>query len=307
MDKQDKINKEKNDLNTAYALGVEYGKELGRLRRFLNSLEVTCKELKTGFIEEFDLFTEDKTVLCQREIENLLLMMDYLRFHYHDDNKGQLAIILFQIDRYLMEYDLTHHKGAGAKLLQDMSPYTDFMHPTERGLLELKRTILNLECWLFGLYALKATIRAFKKRLGINKGFNYLERLLDLEKTALKWETTPLQALKQHCRAASGYQYEDYLACMNRGLIELKKRGIDLHLEPFNYKALRPTAETVKNIADTGAFFAPLFDAEDEFMIHIKQLSGFYVRQVQDYYLATAENLMATINELKQLQKAEGR
>lgn len=302
------MTKEKQDaIDKAYELGVEYGRELARLRRFLNSLEKTQRALKTGFAEEFDLFTEDETVLLRPKIENLMLVMDYLNFHYHDDNQGQLSVILFQIDRYLMEYDLTHYKGASKKLLQDMGPYLDYMKPTERGLLELKNRILNLECWLFGLYGLQATIRAFKKRTGIAKGFNYLEGLLHLDKAALKWEGSSLQALKQHCRDAEGYSYEDYLACMNRGLVELKKRGIDLQLEPFDFRALRPTANTVKTIAEKGEFFAQFFHAADEFMIHIYQFSEVYRDQVDSYYKGIERALLETEDELEQLNRAEDR
>ena len=273
--------------------------EITALKDLLNCIPDNFKGVHGGFMSSYG--EELKTMPYAKDLKNMFTVLDYFCGVMRDTLECQMTANLWEIDRILLEHDLTHSDYAPSNLLKELEQYTNFMRPTERSIRSLRYRILDLICYIYSINGFLAGIRALKKVTGATKGGRYLEDQLRLKKTALNWKTTPLQGLKDACRKSEAYHFEDYLSCLNAGLLELKKRGIDLDIPPVEFSRLRPTPSTIQAIISSGHFLATnmyLVENIGPMAISMYQIHEEYVKQVGPYYALYERKLFEIEREL---------
>lgn len=270
-------------------------KEFEKLKQFIEGLPEYFSGISAGYVE---YLADKKGLLYQEEIKKLCVLLDFFYDHLFEENGLRLEAILWHIDRILLHHDLKHNKKITKATREALEPYTEFMELTERGRFELKRDVCDLVCWFYGIYGLIASIKAFKKATGI-KGFDFMLKKMSMLQTPLKWKDTSFYDLKKACKDYRGYRFEDHIAVMNKGLLELKERGIDLGIPALEFKDIRPSAKTVNAIAESGHFLNNSFPLEGNYLIHVYMSHEAYFNQVKDNYFIYERLLIENENAMK--------
>lgn len=254
---------------------------LKKLKLFIKNLPEYFSGISAGYVEYLG---EAKGLLYQKDIEALTKLLDFYFNRMHEINSIKIEAILWHIDRLLLEHDLRCSKHASKELREDLEQYTAFMKPTGRSILQLENMILDLFCYFFGIYSLIATVQALKKATKI-KGFDFIITQMDMDKTAFDLKSMSFREMKKACRESAGFKFEDYLTCINKGMLELKERGLDLKIPPLDFRKVRPNTNTLNAIIESGAFTAPHISLEGDYLISIYQAHEAYRKQVWNSYL----------------------
>ena len=269
------------------------------LQRFFEGIPERFKGPNSGYMDYFEEFDE---IAYKDDLYKIVLMVDQFVAHFYEENIFRLCTILWHIDRMLLEHDLSHSKHASKGLKEELAIYTEFMRPTDRSCKELKLNIANLACWFFGFYGLQAAIEAFKVKTGLTgkalKGLKHMESMLRLRKTKLNWKKQCFAEMKHQCSEIEEFYYEDYIATMNKGLLELKKRGIDLRVPLFEPSKLRAKKDTIEAMAKSESVFHKLMYTKGVYILHIYQMHEAYREQVSKYCSEFEKLLLEVDREL---------
>lgn len=253
---------------------------LKKLKLFIKNLPEYFSGVSAGYVEYLGGATG---LLYQKDIEALTKLLDFYFNRLHEINSIKIEAILWQIDRILLEHDFRCSEHASKELREELEQYTAFMKPTGRSILQLKNMILDLFCYFFGIYSLIATVQALKKASKI-KGFDFIVTQMNMDKTELELTSMSFREMKKACRESKGFKFEDYLTCINKGMLELKERGLDLEIPPLDFKKVRPNAATLNAIIESGEFTAPNIFLEGDYLISIYQAHEAYRAQVWSNY-----------------------
>lgn len=263
---------------------------LKKLKLFVKNLPKYFSGLSAGYVEYLG---EAEGLLYQKDIEALTKLLDFYFNRMYEINGIKIEAILWHIDRLLLEHDLSSSKHASKELKEDLEQFTEFMKPTVRSILQLKNMILDLFCYFFGIYSIIATVQALKKASKI-KGFDFIVTQMEMDKTDFDLNSMSFRDMKKACKESRYYKFEDYLTCINKGILELKERGLDLEIPAFNLKKIRPDTNTLNKIIESGTFTAPDIVLEGDYLISIYQAHEAYKEQVwstyQEYVSLLLEN-----------------
>lgn len=254
--------------------------ELKKLKLFVKNLPEYFSGVSAGYAEYLG---EATGLLYQKDIEALTKLLDFYFNRMHEINGIKIEAILWHIDRLLLEHDLRCSRHASKDLREELEQFTVFMKPTARSILQLKNMILDLFCYFFGIYSVIATVKALKKATKI-KGFDFIITQMDMDKTEFELNSMSFREMKKACRESKGFKFEDYLTCINKGMSELAERGLDLEIPPLDLKKIRPNANTLNAIIESGTFTAPDIALEGDYLISIYQAHEAYRKQVWSNY-----------------------
>ena len=269
---------------------------LQQLRDIINALPENMKGIHGGFKE---CIGELRGLPYRKDIETLARLMDYFAGSMRDNLELQMCANVWHVDRYLLESEILNN--APKSVQKKLQPFTEFMEPTARGLIQFKYHVLDMYCWICSLYGLLSSVRALKKAIGADEGFNFIEDCLQLKKTSIKWKTSSLKAIKEASRNAETYQFEDYLSCLNKSILELSKHGIFIKLPPLDFAKLRPTAKTINAIVASGSFFSPWISLSDQCgndLIYMSQFHEAYREQVAPVFDEIEDELILCEREM---------
>jgi len=273
---------------------TQNNKEFKKLAQFIEGLPDYLSGINAGFVEYMERADE---ILYQEEIKKLFELLDFFDAQMKEENKLRLEAITGQIDRILMGYELKNSRHINKALQEELSPFTTFMEPTKRELLLLRKNIIDLVCWFYGIYGLIATIKAFKKVTGL-KGFDFIIKYMEMQQTSLKWHSLSLYELEKACRYTDKYKFEDHISTVNRGILELKEKGLDLNIPPIEFKDIRPNTKTVAAIAESGRFFGNRLSLEGYYLIYVYVGHEAYYEQVKNKYKVYERLLLENEREL---------
>jgi hypothetical protein len=224
------------------------------LKKFMKGIPAYTEGKRAG-LEDYFLEHQDDAELpnFSNDLYSVFECLDTIECNTFFLIAIRLDSLSTHLDNFLFSYDLRQRESKA--FLSRNRNYLKFMEPTDRLLIEVQETMLDIFAFTAGLYGIKASLMALKQYTGI-KEFEFLDKkILKLEPSKIDPAVWDYTKAKAECRKSKEYRIEDYLNAVLIAMRELNERGYKFTVEPFDPVAFRPTQNTIDNIIRTRRFF----------------------------------------------------